>query len=256
MRFAFCFILAFGWFMAGSAARADLVVVGGHMDIGVALHGGALELHMHADTPLNLFGGGTLPADEYEHDAFVIGVPGPSVARPSGAAWDFIGNSSGEPVWFLPQASDPAKPFVGIATEELIPAHWIGGTTWTFNSISLVDGAPSEFSLFQTSFLGPDVQLSSFSGPSSFTFPVGIHDHFVWAFTEEGIYDVSLTVSGTHSLHGFLSDTKSFRFATGSFIPVAAVPEPTSTALLLAGGVAGLMRWRRRLKVKLVAERS
>lgn len=238
--------------------RAELVYIGGHADIGVGFESGALHLHLHSEETLTLFGGGSLPAGEYDHDAFVIGVPGPSVGRPTGTQWNFLAAAAGSPIWFLPQGNDPSKPFLGIAREELEATDgWAGTVTWRFNSIATVLGAASEFSLYQVDGFGvPTVFASSILPTAGVGFGANSwnqsspHDHYNFGFTAEGIYDVSFSVSAVNNGSGSITagtyeDTTTFRFATGSFIPIAAVPEP-STFVLVSLAACGLARRRKR----------
>lgn len=233
-----------------SPASAELVYVSGHADIGVELHDGELELHLHAEGNLGAFGGGVITAGEYGSRDFVIGVPGASIERPAGSQWNFIGNAVGEPIWFLPQSEDEAKPFLGIGSEELDPGDWTGRLTWRFDSINTIAGADAHFSLWTVNALGvPNAVVSSFApvNDNQFELTAGGHAHFNFGFTAEGIYDVVLGVSGTHNALGALSDTATFRFATGSFIPLA-VPEPNGLLVLgLVSGLGVMARRHRRL---------
>jgi surface-anchored protein len=62
------------------------------------------------------------------------------------------------------------------------------------------------------------------------------HAHFGWGFTEEGTYDLTFEISGTHGVDGFKSATATYSFSV--------IPEPSS-ALLGAIGALGLLRRRR-----------
>jgi surface-anchored protein len=246
----------FGWTLGMlltafvSPASAELVYISGHADIGVELHEGELELHVHAEGDLGLYGGGVLGAGEYGSRDLVIGVPGPSVARPVGSQWDFVGNAAGAPIWFLPQSEDVEKPFLGVGSEDLAPLEWSTDLTWQFDSISTVAGADAHFSLWRFSTLGELIAVASSSSPingNEFDLPVGGHEHFNFGFTAEGIYDVVFSVAGTHNTLGTISDTATFRFATGRFIPIA-VPEPSGLLVLgLVGGLGAMARRQRKL---------
>jgi surface-anchored protein len=234
-----------------SSARSE-VYVSGHADIGVEFENNSLHLHLHAENPLGLFGGGTKPAGEYDAGEVIIGVPNPSAARPAGTQWNFLAPNAGDLFWSLPQSSNPAKPFLGLGTEELLPSDGWSTLTWTFNSITTVSGDNSQFSLWQSNELGvPTVVAStltpvnSANGVNSWTQNALSHDHYNFGFTGVGVYDVSFTIRGakTGDNAGNYSDTAAFRFAVGDAI--ATVPEPSS--LLLAGWVvAGSILYRRR----------
>lgn len=247
------------------AAKAD-VYIGGHADLGVGFANGGLELHLHAETQLNRFGGGFIAAGEYEPNAHIIGVPGSTAARPAGANWNFLAPNAGDAFWFLPSTSSAAsqqgKPFLGIATEELTnAAGWTSPLTWTFNSISVVSGQNSSFALWQNDAGGnPIVFASSLvptpAGSNGANVAAGVnswaqvplsHDHFFYGFSGEGVYDVSLTIRGTNAgvapiAAGPYSNTAIFRFATGNAI--ASVPEPSS--LVVVGFAAASCLFHRR----------
>ncbi len=91
MRFSMCWLslVLAGWLAMASVSRADLVYISGHADLGVGFELGNLHLHIHAEEPLTLFGGGTVPAGEIDPADLIIGVPGPSIGRPAGAAGTF-----------------------------------------------------------------------------------------------------------------------------------------------------------------------
>jgi surface-anchored protein len=211
------------------------VFISGHADIGVGFENGSLHLHLHAEDPLGLYGGGTLPPGEYDPGDIVIGVPGPSISRPAGAEWNFLAPNAGDQIWFLPQGLDTAKPFLGLGLEELLPANGWSTVTWTFDNIVTVSGDASHFSLWQGGFT-PNVLASSLlptAAGNSWSMPAGTHDHFNFGFTGEGIYDVTFSVTGVNSgvgtiAAGTYSDTATFRFAVGAAI----VPEPGSLSLL------------------------
>lgn len=234
-----------------SVSHAD-IYIGGHADLGVGFEAGNLHLHLHAEAPLNLFGGGIAPAGEYQPGDLDIGVPGPSISRPATAAWNFLAANAGDPVWFLPQGTDPNKPFLGIGTEDLTDPGWTTPLTWQFNSIATVSGGPSSFALFQVDTFGNPVVFASSLIPTgtsnSWSQSAGGHDHFNFGFTAEGVYDVNFTISGTNSgagaiAAGVYSDTANFRFVVGSAI--TAVPEP-SGLLLVGVALGGLVLRRRR----------
>ena len=234
-----------------STARADLIYIGGHADIGLGFELGNLHLHIHAEEALTLAGGGSVPAGEIDPADLSIGVPGPSIGRPAGPTWNFLAASANDPVWFLPQGTDPNKPFLGMGTEELLPADgWTTPVTWQFNSITRVSGANSQFALWQNDAFGTPQIFASTLVPTtgaqdpnrtgnSWRQNTFSHDHFNYGFTGEGVYDLSFTASATNAtLAQNFSDTVTYRFVTGSAI--TAVPEPNSLALLGLGSAAGV----------------
>lgn len=227
-------------FLAHSATQAQSFIYSeGHGDLGVAYDGG-LELHghIHAGSVIN---GNPIAEDaEFTPSGFTILVPDPAIARPSGSTWDFIGNSAGQSMWFLPQTQDNAKPFLGFGSEELDPADWSGQLTLRLDSVQ----GPGQFSVWQNGTFGtPTVSMATSDGISvsdQILLSAGGHAHYNYGFTAPGIYEVTLTVTGTHNLDGIVSDTGTFVFA------VQAVPEPAEYALF--AGIAGIAfaAWKRR----------
>lgn len=223
----------------GTLTHAAALYTAGHGDIGIAYEAGALEPHVHIHDgsivngiPVNN------PPDgaEFAPDEVVIFVSNPSVARPSGASWDFLGTPSGNPVWFLPQTEDPAKPWLGIASEELNPLEWTGPLTITLTGFS----GPGHFSLYNTDAFGtPTVRMASsdgLSGADALSHTAGSHFHSNYAFTAPGMYDVTFLISGTHAVDGAVSASATYTFGV-------TVPEPGSAVL---GLLAGSMLLRRR----------
>jgi surface-anchored protein len=243
---AFRIQLRFAWaaiaiLAAGMSTQAQsFVYSAGHGDIGLAYDAGALELHGHIHAG-SVVDGVALGADaEFAPSGFTILVPDPSISRPSGSAWDFIGTAAGSPIWFLPQSQDASKPFLGIGSEELDPGDWTGFLSITLNSVS----GPGRFSVWQNGTFGdPSVRMSTadgISGTDRILLSAGGHAHYNFGFTAPGLYEVTFTASGVHAVDGTVSDTGTFVFA------VQAVPEPSEYALF--AGIAGLAfaAWRRR----------
>ena len=236
-----CFIICVGAvFALSSDALAQGIYSGGHGDIGVAYEDGALDIHWH-------IAGGTVdgtsrPNEEFEADELIavtsLTFNAPD-GRPAGSAWDPIGNSAGDDVWYMPQTEDAGTPFLGLATEELDPNDWTGDVIWSVTAVS----GPGEFSIWQDgvspSFLASSVD--GFDDNDQWTQIVGGHAHANYGFTALGDYDVTFQIDGTHNVDGDLSDTATLSFR------VVAVPEPGSLAILGSISVVGLLVRRRRI---------
>jgi surface-anchored protein len=227
----------------GPMARGAVVYTSGHGDIGVSYVGGSLRQHYHFDEDAVV--GGLVPAVEaFEPDALITFVAGPPVARPAGAQWNFMGAASGGALWFLPQAEDPQKPFLGIASEDLTASQW---TSLTFSLTAINAPAGGSFSLYQTDGFGqPIVHLASADGitaADSHALTVGGHAHYNWVFTQPGMYALEFTFTGTHLTDGPKSASSTFTFG------VTQVPEPGSAAFVALATTALLRRrrWRRTL---------
>lgn len=222
------------------AVPAAVVYSAGHGDIGIAFESGVLEPHWHLHSGA-VVDGTPLGADaEYEPGELVALVPGPAILRPAGASWDFLGVAAGDPVWFLPQSSDPGKPFLGIASEELDPDDW---TSLTLSLVGFSGPVGGHFSLWQTDSFGvPAVKFATsdgVTGADSFSLIVGGHDHYNWGFTKPGLYELTFRWVGEHKLV-----ESAFADATFGF---TVVPEPgTYAAVFGLLALGGAWRHRRR----------
>lgn len=243
--------------MAPALSKADWFdneYTKGHADVlAVGFEDGGLHLHFHSEgATIN----GVMISDaEFDPEEIFTRVPDSViVSRPAGAEYDFIGVPAGSLFYRLPQSATAAAlaqaPFAGIGTEELLEdgvPSFVGGSL-TF-SLTNVLSAPANgfFSLYQTpSDRFIDTADGSFAN-DSFLFPVGAHDHFNWAFTAPGIYQLEFTVSGVRAdTSEFLSDARVYTFVVGS---ATAVPEASSLAmagLALGAALVGLGVRRRR----------
>lgn len=223
----------------GFAAAATLT--SGHVDfIGIGYDAGEIEPHSHAHEGA-VVDGAPLGADtEYGPGELTVQTF-LTTTRNAGLAWDPVGVGSGESFWTLTQIETPGHPFIGIGAEELNPADWTGPI-----SMALTGAAGSgilaggKFSLWQDSGT-PNFFMSTHDGISgadvfSLDLTQGDHAHFGWGFTEQGVYNLTFEISGTHVADGFKSATATYNFSV--------VPEPSS-ALLGAFGTLALLRRRR-----------
>lgn len=208
----------------------------GHADLGVAYEDGVLDFHFHGEGAV-IDG---IEVDDREYTPGEIVILGASTSMailPEGFDIPALGKSVGDPVWVLPWTQEDGLPFLGTASEELNPADWIGGITFTLGTVVSPSGS-GEFALWRYgSFGNMMVDLSTVTGQNSVTTITGSHDHFNWGFTEPGEWKIELTASGTHVTDGFVSDTETFTFVI--------VPEP-ATSLLTALAVIGFTLRRRR----------
>jgi hypothetical protein len=229
-------------FCSPKSVLADLWI-GGHGDIGIGLVGNTLDLHLHFADAVDKEGGGSIPAGEYAPGDHTIFVPGPSVDRPPGSQWDFLGAPT-DKIWFLPASSDPNKPYLGWATEELSPADFNGNITVRLTSL-LSAPANATFSVWSLDPFGSPTSLMStangISNSDQFLLAPANHEHFFVGFTQEGLYDIEFTAFGNHKALGDISGTGVFKFAVG-------VPEPSSMAMLAMASSGGFLGWLRRRK--------
>jgi surface-anchored protein len=184
-------------------------LVDGHVDYAARLVDGRLR---------SLIKDGELGWREPGSVVFVLG-PAARVTIPPGPRSAFLG-PAGDPVWTIPQVQRPGVLWAGWNTEELASTQVDGPVTWT---LVAVDG-PGDVAVFQTGAFGDiDVLFRSNDGlPDSRAIPLGTHAHGNWAFSREGEYQLTFTMSAGATL----TDTQVLAVS----VRPAATPAPTPTA--------------------------
>lgn len=223
------------------AAQGFSVLTAGHADIGVGYEAGEFHphWHLHEGTFVN---GAPLPEEaEFAPDELLAYVSDPSGARPPGSSWDFLGTPADSPLWVLPAVEDPARPFIGVASEELEPTDW---TSLHLRLVQFAGPAGGHFSLWQADALGnPVVQMATSNGLDEndrFELAVGGHHHFNYGFTQPGLYELTLQWDGLHVVDGAVSARATYAFG------VTVIPEPRPAALLAMGFLGWLAFARKR----------
>ncbi len=219
---------------------AQVLWTEGHGDIGVGYEdeGSGFELHPHWHIEGGTVDGTPRPDEEFDSSDLrlvVPNIPNAVAARNASAIWDPIGVAGGETYWRISTNSLTGVPYLGWATEELDVLDWTGDISFALTGLT----APGDISVY----FFPDGNLTflwassnGITGADTFALAPGVHSHFNVAFSTPGLYEVEVTISGTHVDDGFQTATHTFGFNV--------VPEP-STALMLALG-AGLIALRRR----------
>jgi surface-anchored protein len=179
-----------------------------HTDVGIAYEGGEWDPHAH-DEDNDI---------EFELGGFVLfGTPAAQTQRPAGAQWDFLGTAAGSNIWVLPQSQNAGVLYLGIAAEEVPSGTFAayeptdprvagqGANPYLQTKLVSVEG-PGEFALYQVSQTGtPVVWMASGDGltdtDSAFVIEGG-HQHYNWAFTERGVYKITLQMSGFLDTNG------------------------------------------------------
>jgi len=221
-----------------SSAQAAVLWTEGHGDIGVGYEGGELHPHWHVE-------GGTVdgtprPDEEFnpaDLNLVVPNIPNAKTTRNASPSWAPIGVGAGETYWRLSTNPLPGVPYMGWATEELLNLDWTGPITFALTGLV----APGNISVYYF----PDGDLTflwassnGISGADSFDLETGVHQHFNIAFSAPGLYEVEVTISGTHAMDGLKTATQTFGFSV--------VPEPSSALLFVAGlGFLAARRVRR-----------
>jgi surface-anchored protein len=231
--------LALGLLLSAGSASAAVYSLG-HADFGIGYDGG-FELHHHVHAGSTVNGSAILADAEFAPGDLTVLVPFITENRPAGAGYDFLGVSSGIPVWTLPEVENVSKPFYGLGSEELAPGDFVGQLT--FQLLSVVSSpVGGDFSLWQDNGGSPIVRFATSNGvdgSDSFLLTPGGHEHYNWSFTKPGIYQLEFMVSGTHGVDGFGEDIQTFTFQV--------VPEPSKA--LFAGLGLGFVFFRRRRPV-------
>jgi len=236
-------VIAVGWITL-VPVRAETTISTGHADIfGLGYVNGQLELLIHAE----------LAGTEVELDpaSTIIRVnPAGYGARPAGTSFDFLGASSSF-LWTLPQdavvAGQRGILFPGVGTEEIDPDVWGSGLiTITLKSFG---SNPGNLFLWNENEFGEptlfmdSTRLTQFNSISQ---GAGVHEHYIWGFTEEGTYTMVFEATGTAglSVDGGTSQSLSSGEVTYKF---QVVPEPSSSTMLLIGLVGWVATRKRAL---------
>jgi surface-anchored protein len=220
--------------------RAATVITEGDTDIGIAYESGAFDLHVHHHEPLP---DGVEYAPE---DAILnVGVAG-AWTVPNDPAFTSQLGPAGSTIHVLPKNEEGGLLALGIGSEELSPADWIGNLTLTLKGVT----GPGSFYLWDEDAFGTpsflmnsDVTLGGgVTSADAASLIAGSHNHFSFGFSQPGDYQVVFEATGTHAVDGFVTSGDVVYHFT-----VQAVPEPATLALALAGG-AGLLLARQRKK--------
>jgi surface-anchored protein len=211
-----------GSFIAGQVftVRRDLsipffenFVTEEHHDVGIAFENGEWNLHVHVDRTV----GGS---QEYQPNEILTtsGIASRDTT-PAGSQWGFLGTTAGSPVWIMPQSLVPgsgdASP--GIAAEEVAEGTFASylesdsrvGYSSPFVKLNLAGirgPAGGHLSVFQTGFDGqPVVWMATSDGitdQDAVWTTEGSHDHYSWAFSKPGLYEIDLFTTAYVDVNG------------------------------------------------------
>ncbi len=236
------------WVATNPAQAGPFVYSQGHGDVAFGYdpdEGWEPHIHVHDNAIVN---GSAVTDQEFEDlDEAYIRVPDSVKVTTTATSNVFgipesLGLNQGDLFFNLfqgaTQANSTNSPFLGFETEEIDFGVFVEDM---INVMLTGFSGPGQFTLWTS---GDGVALDTLDGlasglldPDSFTFPVGTHDHFHWAFSAPGLYQITLTASGDLVSGGSTSDTGTFQFLVGDAVQPPAVPEPTSLALLAIGGI-------------------
>jgi hypothetical protein len=241
-----------------SPATAQTIYTG-HWDISAHKHGSLLELSLHnhdAGTEYELPDPGV---------QFQIGFGNANGTAPAPKQSVTIGSTLLGNVWVTAHDEADAEllnqPFIGFSAEEL-GLGWTGNVSFTLTSLLHTGSGAGKLFLFEDDNLywNTNQTLGVGENYGVFTVAAGQHGHGEFAFSDEGLYTLTLEVSGNsvatytdNNLNNFFDSgdtilTTSSKSGT-STLNINVVPEPTCGTLLLIG-LAGLMAARRRVVLK------
>ncbi|SNY61450.1 TIGR03773 family transporter-associated surface protein [Paractinoplanes atraurantiacus] len=191
---------------ARSTSAARKVISDGHVDMGPQLSGGALTIRLKDDSA-------TPPAWRDLADVVLKVTDKARIAVPGGAGYAFLGKA-GEQVYLLPQSQQSGIVWPGWNTQhESVVDGTRGNVTWKLRA---VDG-PGDFKLFLTGSFGtPEVIFDSAEQlPQQLGIAPNTHAHGNWAFTEAGLYRLTVDMTATTTAGKTVSDTKTLTIAVG-----------------------------------------
>lgn len=259
-------VLALVATLASTSLAQQTQFESGHTDIDVGNEDGPLEMNWHDDLPV--VGGAEKPADEWYLFQGDAALSTRADAFLDGAAYNFIGAGANDPIYYFPDSTTTDVTLIGLSGEELAASDFRAGrpgvtagyfsdetrttnpflnNTASYVRFSLVGfSGPGDFSLFKQygSQVVPWMATSDGVGANDYAYvKAGLgHTDYAVAFTEAGIYDITLQASA-YDLNGALvtSGATTFRYA----IDAQPVPEPATMAALSLGAVALLRRRRK-----------
>ena len=192
--------------LRGGEVVVDDFFTGDHGDIAVGFNAGEFSMNVHTEA-------GEFPSNE----VMIYGGPEGLNVRPDGDAFDFLGVNAGEPIYIWPQNGSIVElPDLGVGAEEIAGgslAAYLNNderveTTGAWVQMQLVgmrgpDGG--HFAMFRSLDEGPRVWFATADGiteADKLWILEGSHQHFTFAFTESGVYEVDVIVSGFVDANG------------------------------------------------------
>ncbi|MEM9589080.1 MAG: choice-of-anchor M domain-containing protein, partial [Planctomycetota bacterium] len=143
-------------------------------------------------------------------EVLIVAGPDSQTTAPAGTEFDFLGAEAGSEIYLLPQTGvPPTIPDLGTGGEGIEAGAFASydnadprvDATGTWVELRLVDmRGPDggEFSVYSSTLDGPNVWIATSDGideQDGKFIQAGSHNHFNWAFTEPGIYEVDVYAS-------------------------------------------------------------
>lgn len=217
MRVVLIPIALAGALLAPGSARAQ-VLADGHVDYAARIVDGQLRSQIKDGTR------GTAVWRDVPGVTFAV-TDAARTTVPSSPSFAFLG-TPGSAVWMLPQTQRAGLLWPGWNTEELSGAQVDGPVTWRLESVE----GPGAVSVFQSGTFGtPEIVFRSDDGlPDTHSIPLGTHAHANWAFSREGAYRLTFTMSARLSGGQTAGDTQTLTVTVGAATdpPPAPTPDP------------------------------
>ncbi|MEU6381823.1 choice-of-anchor M domain-containing protein [Streptomyces sp. NPDC046909] len=198
------------------------VISEGHVDMAARKVDGDLEFQIKE--------GSELDHTWYEPGQVVMHVR-PAAKRKIPEGYDFLG-TPGDPVWWLPLQQNAGIVWPGWNTGEFPKTALDGKVSFRLDSVQ----GPGNIAMFYGDSTGTAVvSLNSGDGlPDTHTLAGGTHAHFDWAFSAEGVYRTTFTVSATLADGTKVEDEETIAWVVGddtdpSTVTPGAGDEPTAT---------------------------
>jgi surface-anchored protein/LPXTG-motif cell wall-anchored protein len=198
------------------------VIGEGHVDMAARKVDGELEFQLKE--------GSELDHEWYEPGAVVMHVR-PAAKRRIPEGYDFLG-TPGDAVWWLPLQQNAGLVWPGWNTGEFPRAELDGKVSFRLDSVQ----GPGNIAMFYSGSTGtPVISLNSGDGlPDTHTLSGGTHAHFDWAFSAEGVYRTTFTVTATLADGTRVGDTETIAWVVGddtdpSTVTPGTGTEPTAT---------------------------
>jgi putative ABC transporter-associated repeat protein len=211
---------------AGTDATGTKVIADGHVDMGPQLSGGALTIRLKDDAT-------TPPTWRELADVTLKVTDKARIDVPAGAGYAFLGEA-GDKVFLLPQSQQAGIVWPGWNTQhESVVNGTKGDVVWRLKQVS----GPGEFKLFLTGSFGtPEVIFDSArSLPQQTAIAPNTHAHGNWAFTEAGVYRLTVEMTATTTVGTSVSDTRTLTLAVGDVTETGTGSDDEGGALARTG---------------------
>jgi surface-anchored protein len=191
---------SFTFFVPGGMTNLQ-ILDNGHMDLRLGFDGTNLRMAIRSDVDA-IPGAYDLKERPLEEVVFHNQASDLELTIPSNPAFSFLG-AAGEKVWAFPQSFDSDVIFFGINARDVTQPQDLQGDL-ALKLQGVTGPTNGHFFLFQVDALGapivymdssdgidPEVDLLLFSGTG--------HDHYFWAFSTTGLYQVAFQLAATNT---------------------------------------------------------